>query len=413
MNWKLFGGVVTATVAMSTATWAQGTTPGAGQVTPQGTVQPVSENVTRVQFGASPPINIVAPKSMSATAYASTLFEAYTNILSSNAPYNRYIQPSDVVVLCPPATTAVLNGKLPTATAPAPVAKSGKKTKASKAKSKQPAKPATTVLTEEKLPANGTYIIYVMGRRFLTVTPEMAKANGVPSSGVFAARLARRFMQSFPRESYRPPTLPTLTNIPEKPPLRLTTDLAQVVPPDVTGRVYILGKGLFTTANVQPDGTTGPDKAALLTRKTTKIISNRDMTVPVQVTAVKSGKAANVKVGDQILYTVSDLDAKSNKAPNALALAQSLSKQVTLRLESGAPAPVAAQGDPAPTPTTTPETPTTPTPAPETPTTPTPVPTTPEPTPTTPTPVPPTPTTPDPTPPAPTPTTPAPAPPAA
>jgi hypothetical protein len=322
MSWKVLGGVAASIVIVSAPTWAQ--------------------DVTEVRFGSNLPIKIVAPKGMSATSYASTLFEAYTNILGSNAPLNRYIQPSDVVVLCPPATTAVISGKRPTTSTTA--GKSGKS--------------ATPVPVEAKLPPTGTYIIYVMGRRFVTVTPEMARANGSPSAGAYASSLARRYMQSFPRECFRPPSLPALTNIPAKPPLRLTTNLEQCIPPDVDGKVYVLGKALFSTADVQPDGSTGPDKAALLTRKSTKYINNRDMTAPGTVTAVKNASLAEVKIDGQTLYTLNDFDAKSNSLPNALAFAQYLSKQLTARMASGAPAPTS-------TPAT--ETPATPAPAPETP----------------------------------------------
>ncbi|MBC8136386.1 MAG: hypothetical protein H8F28_10915 [Fibrella sp.] len=354
MNWKVLGGVAAAIVSVSAPTWAQ--------------------DVTEVRFGSSQPIKIVAPKGLSANSYASILFDSYTNILASNAPLNRYIRPADVVVLCPPASTSVIGGKRPVTSTTA--GKSGKT--------------STPIPVEAKLPPTGTYIIYVMGRRFVTVTPEMAKANGVPSSGVFAARLARRYMQTFPRECFRPPSLPALTNIPASPPLRLTTNLEQCIPADVTGKVYMLGKALFNTANVQPDGSTGPDKAALLTKKTTKIITNRDPGTPGTVTAVKNAAAADVKVDGQTLYTLSVFDAKSNGLPNPLAFAQYLSKQITARLASGAPAPAPSEGEPAPVPAPTPETPTTPDPTP--PTTPEPAPpTTPEPAPpTTPEPAPPT-----------------------
>lgn len=340
MNWKVLCGVSAAVLSVSAPTWAQTAT------TPATTAPgAAAQDVTSVRFGSNLPINIVAPKGMSAASYASTLMDAYTNILGSNAPLNRYIQPSDVVVLCPPATTAVLSGKRPTTSTT-----SGKNGKTS-----------TPVPVEAKLPPTGTYIIYVMGRRFVTVTPAMAKANGSPSAGAYASSLARRYMQSFPRECFRPPSLPALTNIPAKPPLRLTTNLEQCIPPDVDGKVYVLNKALFTAADVQPDGTTGPDKAALLTKKSTKYISNRDMTAPGTVTAVKNGKSADVKLDGQTLYTLNDFDAKSNSLPNALAFAQYLAKQLTARMASGAPAPT-------PAPTT--ETPATPAPDPAAPTTP-------------------------------------------
>lgn len=328
MNWKALGGVATAIVAVSAPTWAQ--------------------DVVDAQFGSSQPIKIVAPKGMSANSYKSILFDAYTNILGSNAPLNRYIRPADIVVLCPPASTSVIGGKRPTTSTTA--GKGGKS--------------STPIPVEAKLPPTGTYIIYAMGRRFITVTPEMAKANGVPSAGVFAARLARRYMQTLPRECFRPPSLPALTNIPANPALRLTTNLEQCIPPDVDGKVYMLGKALFSTADVQPDGSTGPDKAGLLTKKTTKIVTNRDASTPAVVTAVKNGKMAEVQVDGQTLYTLNDFDAKSNGLPNALAFAQYLSKQLTQRLASAAPAPTPTEGEPAPVTTPPTETPTTPAPDP-------------------------------------------------
>ncbi len=220
----------------------------------------------------------------------------------------------------------------------------------------------------------------------------MAKVNGSPSAGAYASTLARRYMQSFPRECFRPPSLPTLTNIPAKPPLRLTTNLEQCIPPDVDGKVYVLGKALFSTADVQPDGSTGPDKAALLTRKSTKYINNRDVAAAGTVTAAKNAKMAEVKIDGQTLYTLNDFDAKSNSLPNALAFAQYLAKQLTTRMASGVTAPPPTETVATPTPT--PETPVTPTPAPETPTTPAPDPTTPVPAPPTPDPAPAPPTTP-------------------
>lgn len=301
MKWTVFGGTVAAIVATTALTWAQ--------------------DITTVSFGSTAPLKIVAPKGMTASGYSSVLFENYNNILASNAPLNRYITPADVVVLCPPATTAVLSGKMPTTSTIA-----GKFGKTS-----------TPMPVEAKLPPTGTYIIYVMGRRFITVDPALAKANGMTSSGAMAARLARRFMQSFPRECFRPPSLPALTNIPANPALRLTTNLEQCIPTDVVGRVYLAGKGLYNAAKVQPDGSTGPDKAAILTRKTTKVLTNRDMSQPGKITAVKNGKNTDIKVDTAVLYTLSDFDAKSNGFANAATFGKFLATQIEKRLESGAP----------------------------------------------------------------------------
>ena len=301
-----------------------------------------AQDVATVGFGTNPPLKVVAPKSMGAGEYSSYLFNIYNNILSSNAPLGRYIAPSDVVVLCPPASNAVLNGRKPTTSTSA--GKNGKN--------------ATPKPTEAKLSPTGTYLIYVMGRRFLTIDPATAKANGVSSSAALATKLARQYMQSFPRECFRPPSLPALGNIPAKPPLQLTTNIENCVPTDVKGQVEMYGKALWNTAAIQPDGSTGPDKAAILTMKTTRVVRGVTAYTPDMVTAVKSGKNGEVKVNGAPLYTISEFDAKSNGFKDAYGFAQFLAEQVGKRL--------AAQMQPAmdTTPAETPPAETAPMPAP-------------------------------------------------
>ncbi len=332
MNWKTVGVCAAALVAIAVPSWAQG--------------------VTDVRFGSGPPVKVVAPKGFTPSGYSSFLYEAYATILTSNQSLNRYISPSDIVILCPPATTAVLNGKRPTTSG---ISGKGGQT-------------STPIPSESRLSPTGTYIIYVEGRRFLTVDAAMARANGMSSSAALATKLARQYMQRFPRECFRPPTLPALAGVPANPPLRLTTNLEQCVPPDVRGRVIMFGKGLFNTATVLPDGSTGPDKAAVLTRKTTQIMNNLDLTQPIPVVAVKDGAEANVKVGDKVLYTLNDFDAKSNGFRNAMGFAKFLVLEVTKRLQAKAqpatppavpdavpvPAPVDKPADPAPAPPTVP-----------------------------------------------------------
>ena len=299
-----------------------------------------AQEIAEVRFGTNAPLKVVAPKGMSGGAYQSMLFDAYNKIISGNAPLGRYISPADVVILCPPASTTVLSGKRPTTSTVA--GKGGRS--------------ATPIPAEGKLSPTGTYLIYVLGRRFLTVTPAMAKANGATSSAALATKLARQYMQKLPRECFRPPTLPALTSVPANPRLQLTTNIENCIPADVNGRVVMFGKGLFNVAPVQPDGSTGPDKAAQLTAKTSRVTGSMASFTPGSVVAAKNGKAAaDVKIGTTTLYTVSDFDARSNGFKNAFGFAQYLAPLVDKRLEAQFPATVA------------PEAPVSETPAPETP----------------------------------------------
>lgn len=290
-------------------------------------------------FGSNPIIKIVAPKGMGVGEYDSILFDEYTMILGSNAPFNRYITPTDVVVLCPPASDAVLSGKRP---ATANISGRGGKS-------------ATPLPVEAKLPPNGTYLIYVMGRRFITVDPALAKANGQASSAAMAVRLARGYMQTFPRECFRPPSLPALKGVPANPPLNLTSDIDRCVPTDVVGRVQMFGKGLFNLAPIQPDGSTGPDRAAQLTKKTSRMMGGRGSHTPDELKVAKHGATADVMVGTQVLYSLTAFDARSNGFKDAAGLGQFLVEEIAKRMTPAvAPPAPAASPDATPTPAASP-----------------------------------------------------------
>lgn len=237
-------------------------------------------------------VKIPVPANSSADRIDSLMQETYNQVKNANQSLGRYIQPRDVIILCP---VLMKNGK--------------------------PAIPVTTKVTEMSLPPAGTYAIYALGRKLITVDAALAKANGQPSAKLQAIKLAKQFMQLLPSVCYAPPTLPSYTP-PANPPVNYTYDLSAVVPKDVTSRVELWGKPLFKLAGIQDGNQTPPDRAALLNQKVGYVIGAPGKHTPDEIIVVKLVKNAKVLVGTKELFSFSASDALANQSASSLALAE-------------------------------------------------------------------------------------------
>lgn len=321
--------------------------------------QAAAPEILDTTFPSGLRVKVPVPKGMDSGSYDSMLQDTYNRIITANGAVGRYITPSDVVVLCPPP--------LPQKAAAPAKGKAAPKTAA------QALQQLTGPVDAKTLDPNGTYVIYVMGRKFVTVDQNSAKAMGFADAKTCAFKIARDCQQSFPRVCFRPPSLPDY-NPPANPPLTLTANIARVVPQDVVSRVELWGTPLLTVAGPQLDGTTPPDRVHLLSLKVSKVIGRRGAHTPEEVVTKvlpaanpKLAEQAQVMVGTDVLFTLTAADAKANKLPKAGALADKVAMAIKTRLAESADtaAPASNPGAAAaPAPAATTPVPTTPAPVP-------------------------------------------------
>jgi|GEM_PF-98309 FKBP-type peptidyl-prolyl cis-trans isomerases 1 len=312
------GALAVATLASVPASaWAQAKKPAAKPAAPL----PVPTGPVSTMNFSNVFVKVPVPKNQDQSVFESNLQNLYNIIIASNGPLNRYITPSDVIVKVPRWTT------------------------------KPPAQ-----LTATNVPATGTYEIYIMGHRLLTVDPVMAAANNQASSRDYAISLAKRFQQTVPLVCFRPPSLPDYRP-PANPPLLLTMDVAKCIPPDVVARIELWGKPIMTLKGAQDGGkTTAPDRALALNQRVAMIMGGPGRYTPDQIT-VSNPKATEsvVKAGDKTLLTLTKAEATQNGLATPQALAERIVSTITTRITELAVPAVAAT--PVTPPDTTPDTP--------------------------------------------------------
>lgn len=302
-----------------------------------------------------PPIRVLLPVPPGATgdAVASGAIDRYNTILVSNMALNRFILPEDIVVLAPapppapPAPTAARAGRS---------AKTAVKGRGAAAV----AAPRPTTLAGLAAAAgvgsgggdpNGRHAIYVLGRRLLTVDGATAAATAGGVGGLtardLAIRWARQLQQHLPRVCFRPPSLPEPV-IPPAPPLRITSNLAEVG--HLTGRVQLWDRTVLLLQGVQPGDQTAADRADQLSRRLGALVGRpgrrhpdevrvRALAPPSAGAAAAAAAAAQVMLGDDVvLLTLTAADARAGGAASPLQLAGSVADLLRTLMERAAPA---------------------------------------------------------------------------
>ncbi len=202
-------------------------------------------------------------------------------------------------------------------------------------------------------------VIYVLGRRIVTVDPATVKASGLVQTPLQAATLwAKRLQQVLPRVNWRPSNAPD-TKVPANPPLLVTPDFAQVG--GQTAFVTLRGKPILKLRGPQTSGMTAAERADLLDARLEHLASLPAAALPnaVQISDLvivspppPIGTSVTLLFAAQPVVTVTDADAKAAGQPSAMRLAQAWGKNLRRALASSSTAiyapvlPAAPIGEP-------------------------------------------------------------------
>jgi hypothetical protein len=183
-------------------------------------------------------------------------------------------------------------------------------------------------------------VLYVLGRRVVTVDPITVKAAGGGSPLAVATQWAARLQQVLPRVNWRPSNAPD-PKVPAHPPLRVTPDFALVG--GDTGLVQLRGKTVLKLRGPQPGGLTAQERADLLTSRLNRLVFNPAALLPgaVGVAAQPNGQAALSLAGTPLI-TVTDADARAAGLARPALLAQTWAKNLRAALPAAPAPPVAA-----------------------------------------------------------------------
>ncbi|MDQ2800251.1 MAG: hypothetical protein M3Y13_11490, partial [Armatimonadota bacterium] len=156
-------------------------------------------------------------------------------------------------------------------------------------------------LPPEKSRYNRYPVIYVLGRRIVTVDPATVKAAGGGKTPLQTATVwAKRLQQVLPRVNWRPSNVPE-PKIPADPPLTVTKDFSQVGgdPAAVTLR----GKVILKLRGAQLGGLTAAERADMLTARLAHLANQPAATAPdaVQVATLPTGDATLALAGTTLL----------------------------------------------------------------------------------------------------------------
>ena len=189
-------------------------------------------------------------------------------------------------------------------------------------------------------------VIYVLGRRIVTVDPATVKASGLIQTPLQAATAwAKRLQQVLPRVNWRPSNAPE-TKIPANPPLLVTPDFAKVG--GETAAVSLRGKIVLKLRGPQLGGMTAAERGDLLTARLERLANTPAAlgSDAVQVTPLPTGEATLALAGTPVIsVTAADASAAGITAPAMLA--QSWAKNLRLALASSDPVlPAAPIGEP-------------------------------------------------------------------
>ena len=173
-------------------------------------------------------------------------------------------------------------------------------------------------------PAKSRYnrypVIYVLGRRVITVDPATVKAAGGDKTPLQTATIwAARLQQVLPRVNWRPSNAAE-TVIPVHPPLTITHEFAEVG--GFTAPVILRGKVVLTLRGPQPGGMTAAERGDLLTSRLTRLAYHPGADAPdaVQVASLPTGDASLSLLGTPLVsVTAKDAEAAGFPAPSDLA----------------------------------------------------------------------------------------------
>ncbi|HEY3329942.1 MAG TPA: hypothetical protein VGK19_07985 [Capsulimonadaceae bacterium] len=110
-------------------------------------------------------------------------------------------------------------------------------------------------------PAHPTWpVVFVLGRRFVTIDAATAKQEKLPAIDV-AVKWAKRLQQVLPKVNWRPPDAAE-TVVPANPPLHVVDQLSRVGGLD--GTVVLRGKQVIQFHGVQPGGLTAAERGDMV-----------------------------------------------------------------------------------------------------------------------------------------------------
>jgi hypothetical protein len=219
-------------------------------------------------------------------------------------------------------------------------------------------------------------VIYVLGRRLITVDSATVKSAGGGSAKQLATLWAKRLQQILPRVDIRLPNEPE-PKVPAHPPLKITSDLSQVE--GNVGDVTLRGKTVLRFRGIQPGGITAAERADMLSDRLSRLANKLDTTapdavsispVPVEANPVAKGTAQTVAadsgrtapanpdlpvqllMGGKLVYTVTKADTMAAGGGTPQSLAETWAKNIRVALgmpPNGAPSalPTAAPAAPA------------------------------------------------------------------
>lgn len=231
----------------------------------------------------------------------------------------------------------------------------------------------------------GAPVIYVLGRRLITVDAATARAAGGGAPLTLATTWAKRLQQVLPLVDIRLPSDPE-PKVPPHPPLTITHRLSDVG--GNVGEVKLRDHVVMILHGIQPGGETAAERADALSHRLALMVNQAVPltagTVQSAATSTSAASPAQILVGRQVFFTVDASQAKASGQPSPTALAKAWVKNIDNTLGLGTTPPAAAATPPAPpasASTATPPAPPSPTtPAPTTPSPTTPAPATPAPT---------------------------------
>jgi len=156
-------------------------------------------------------------------------------------------------------------------------------------------------------------VIFVLGRRLLTLSSDTASDGQPGSSLALALRVARRLQQILPRIDYRPSNEPEPVIAPN-PPLTITSNIALVG--GDTGQAQWRGRTAFTLRGLQPPDVKGVRRTAaergdLLTSRLSEIAAHLTGTLDPALVTVSDLPNGNsqLRVGEFALANVTLSDA--------------------------------------------------------------------------------------------------------
>ena len=193
-------------------------------------------------------------------------------------------------------------------------------------------------------PWRGAPVIYVLGRKLITVDTATAKASGIGKPIDVATKWAQRLQQVLPRVDIRLPNEPEPV-VPANPPLTITSNITQVG--GEIGEVILRDKLVMRLRGPQPRGMTPAERADVMSSLLSHALHATDGLKPEDIHAelVPPGqpfvdpsfvgpfkehppRPAALKVGERVIAVVDYVTADAAGAPGPLPLAEGWVKNI-------------------------------------------------------------------------------------